>query len=157
MRRIRAFGHFWWDFVVGDDWRSAAGVVIAIGVTAALVAAGVDAWWLMPVAVAAVLLVAYVSVSSVTLMFFRPCFQRISSDGSPLACSVRTYCDDSTSISALRTCRAVARHDDDVALVFAQLLVHNAASPFAKQVEVFEGNDAEKLAGVNGCCRIKII
>jgi hypothetical protein len=55
MRRIRAFGHFWWDFVVGDDWRSAAGVVIAIGVTAALVAAGVDAWWLMPVAVAAVL------------------------------------------------------------------------------------------------------
>ena len=55
MRRIRAFGHFWWDFVVGDDWRSAAGVVLAIGVTAALVAAGVDAWWLMPVAVAAVL------------------------------------------------------------------------------------------------------
>jgi hypothetical protein len=55
MRRVRAFGLFWWDFVVGDDWRSAAGVVIAIGVTAALVAAGVDAWWLMPAAVAAVL------------------------------------------------------------------------------------------------------
>jgi hypothetical protein len=55
MKRIGAFGHFWWDFVVGDDWRSAAGVVIAIGITAALVAAGVDAWWLMPVAVAAVL------------------------------------------------------------------------------------------------------
>ncbi len=55
MKRIRAFGQFWWDFVVGDDWRSAAGVVVAIGVTAALVAAGVDAWWLMPVAVAAVL------------------------------------------------------------------------------------------------------
>ena len=55
MSRIRAFGTFWWDFVVGDDWRAAAGVVIAIGVTAALVAAGVDAWWLMPVAVAVVL------------------------------------------------------------------------------------------------------
>ena len=55
MKRIRAFGMFWWDFVVGDDWRSAAGVVIALGATAALVAAGVDAWWLMPVAVAAVL------------------------------------------------------------------------------------------------------
>jgi hypothetical protein len=55
VRRIRAFGHFWWDFVVGDDWRSAAGVVIAIGVTAIVVAAGVDAWWLMPVAVTAVL------------------------------------------------------------------------------------------------------
>jgi hypothetical protein len=55
MRRIRAFGHFWWDFVVGGDWRSAAGVVLAIGATAALVAGGIDAWWLMPVAVAAVL------------------------------------------------------------------------------------------------------
>ena len=55
MKRIRAFGHFWWDFVVGDDWLSAVGVVMAIGATAALVAAGLDAWWLMPVAVAAVL------------------------------------------------------------------------------------------------------
>jgi hypothetical protein len=55
MRRVRAFGLFWWDFVVGDDWRSAAGVVIPICVTAALLAAGVDAWWLMPAAVAAVL------------------------------------------------------------------------------------------------------
>ena len=55
MRRIRAFGHFWWDFVVGDDWRSAAGVVLALGVTATLVAAGVNAWWLMPAAVVAVL------------------------------------------------------------------------------------------------------
>jgi hypothetical protein len=57
MRLLRAFGRVWWDFVVGDDWRAAAGVVIAIGATAALVAAGVDAWWLMPVAVALVLYV----------------------------------------------------------------------------------------------------
>ena len=57
MRLLRAFGRFWWDFVVGDDLRAAAGVVIAIGATAALVAAGVDAWWLMPVAVALVLYV----------------------------------------------------------------------------------------------------
>ena len=55
MRRIQAFGLFWWDFVVGDDWRAAAGVVIAIGATAALAAGGVDAWWLMPVAVATIL------------------------------------------------------------------------------------------------------
>ena len=55
MRRIRAFGHFWWDFVVGDDWRAAAGVLLALGVTAALVAADVNAWWVMPAAVAAVL------------------------------------------------------------------------------------------------------
>jgi hypothetical protein len=55
VKRIRAFGYFWWDFVVGDDWRTAAGVIVALGVTAALVAAGLNAWWLMPVAVAAVL------------------------------------------------------------------------------------------------------
>ena len=55
MRRIRGFGRFWWDFVVGDDWRTAAGVVVALGVTAAAVAAGLDAWWLMPAAVALVL------------------------------------------------------------------------------------------------------
>jgi hypothetical protein len=55
VNRIRAFGHFWWDFVIGDDWRAAAGVGLAIGLTAALVASGLDAWWLMPAAVAVVL------------------------------------------------------------------------------------------------------
>jgi hypothetical protein len=55
MRRLRSFGRFWWDFVVGDDWRAAAGIVLAIGLTAALVAAGLDAWWLMPAAVATIL------------------------------------------------------------------------------------------------------
>jgi hypothetical protein len=49
------FARFWWDFVVGDDWRVALGVVVALGSTALLVAAGVNAWWLMPAAVAAVL------------------------------------------------------------------------------------------------------
>jgi len=55
MRRLRAFGRFWWNFVVGDDWRAALGIVIAIGATAAVAAGGVDAWWLMPLAVAAIL------------------------------------------------------------------------------------------------------
>jgi hypothetical protein len=55
MSRLRAFGRFWWDFVIGDDPRAAAGVVLAIGATAALVAGGLDAWWLMPAAVAAIL------------------------------------------------------------------------------------------------------
>jgi hypothetical protein len=51
------FLRFWWDFVVGDDWRAAAGVVIALGATAAIVAAGLNAWWLMPIGVAVVLFV----------------------------------------------------------------------------------------------------
>jgi hypothetical protein len=55
MKHLKAFGLFWWDFVVGDDWRAAVGVVVAIAVTAGLVAAGINAWWLMPIAVLIVL------------------------------------------------------------------------------------------------------
>jgi hypothetical protein len=55
MRRVAAFARFWWGFVVGDDWRVCAQVVAAIGATAALAAAGVSAWWLLPPAVVAVL------------------------------------------------------------------------------------------------------
>jgi hypothetical protein len=49
MRRVRAFGAFWYDFVVGDDWRIAVGVVVGLAGTALLVHAGhVQAWWLLP-------------------------------------------------------------------------------------------------------------
>jgi len=40
-----------WNFVVGDDWRIALGVAVAIALVAGLVQLGVNAWWLMPVAV----------------------------------------------------------------------------------------------------------
>ena len=55
MKRIRAFGMFWWDFVVGDDWRVAVGIVLAFGLTALLATTSVPAWWVLPLAVAAVL------------------------------------------------------------------------------------------------------
>ena len=55
MRRIAAFGRFWWSFVIGDDWIAAAGVGLAIGATAALAAGGVPAWWLLPTATVVVL------------------------------------------------------------------------------------------------------
>jgi hypothetical protein len=54
-RWLRAFGAFWWDFVVGDDWTIAAGVVVALALTGVLAAAAVPAWWLLPVAVLALL------------------------------------------------------------------------------------------------------
>jgi hypothetical protein len=57
MRRLRAFGAFVYDFVVGDDWRVAAGVVVALGVTAVVAGAGVAAWWIMPVAAVGLLAV----------------------------------------------------------------------------------------------------
>jgi hypothetical protein len=50
-----AFGRFWWEFVVGDDWRAAAGVVAGIALTAGIAAAGAAAWWVLPVAVAGIL------------------------------------------------------------------------------------------------------
>jgi hypothetical protein len=55
MKRLAAFGSFWWDFVIGDDWLVAVLVAIAIGATAVLAAANVAAWWLLPAAVPLVL------------------------------------------------------------------------------------------------------
>ena len=52
---LRGFAAFWWDFVVGDDWRLAAGVVLALAATAALSHTDVPSWWLLPVAVAGLL------------------------------------------------------------------------------------------------------
>ncbi len=46
--RLRAFGAFWYDFVIGDDWVIAVGVVLALVGTYLLHKAGVAAWWLLP-------------------------------------------------------------------------------------------------------------
>jgi hypothetical protein len=40
-----------WEFVVGDDWASAVGVVVALGLTGLVAGLGVSAWWVMPLAV----------------------------------------------------------------------------------------------------------
>ena len=55
MSRIQALARFIWDFVVGDDWRIAVGVVLALGVTALVAGAGTIAWWILPAAVAGLL------------------------------------------------------------------------------------------------------
>jgi hypothetical protein len=44
-----------WEFVAGDDWRTAVGVVLALGLTAVVAAAGIAAWWVTPLAVVALL------------------------------------------------------------------------------------------------------
>ncbi len=48
MRSLLAFGY---DFLVGDDWTIAVGVVLALALTTALTLAGIPAWWLLPLAV----------------------------------------------------------------------------------------------------------
>jgi hypothetical protein len=53
--RLRGFAAFWYDFVVGEDWLIAAGVVISLGVTYALSRTAVPAWWLLPVVLAVLL------------------------------------------------------------------------------------------------------
>jgi hypothetical protein len=51
MKRLRRFGAFWYDFVVGDDWTVAFGVLLALVLTYALSSASLPAWWLLPLAV----------------------------------------------------------------------------------------------------------
>jgi hypothetical protein len=51
MTRVRGFLLAVWEFVVGDDWRTAIGVALALALTALVAAAGVSAWWVMPLAV----------------------------------------------------------------------------------------------------------
>jgi len=52
MSFVRRLVAFWYDFIVGDDWRVAASVVVLLTVTAALAHAGPStrsaAWLLMP-------------------------------------------------------------------------------------------------------------
>lgn len=55
MKPIKAFALFWWDFIVGDDWRMAAGVIVLFAVTAVIAHRGVAAWWLPPLGVIALL------------------------------------------------------------------------------------------------------
>ena len=65
MKYVVAFLRFWYEFVVGDDWRVAVSIVVAIGLTAALVSWGVNAWWVMPIAV---VLALYASLRRATAM-----------------------------------------------------------------------------------------
>ena len=53
--RLRAFGAFWYDFIIGDDWRVAAVVVAALAATFGLSKTSIPAWWVLPAAVVLVL------------------------------------------------------------------------------------------------------
>ena len=57
MKRLRAFGDFWWDFIVGDDWRMAVGVAIGLALTALVSRVTMSSWWVLLAAVTASLVV----------------------------------------------------------------------------------------------------
>ncbi len=61
MRFLITFGRFWYDFIVGDDWRLGAGTLITILLTVAATARGINVWWLL------VLLVSVLLATSVNL------------------------------------------------------------------------------------------
>jgi len=52
VRWVGGFLYFWYDFIIGDDWRVAAGIVIGFIMTHS---AGITAWWIMPIVVGAML------------------------------------------------------------------------------------------------------
>ena len=54
--KIRAFGAFWYDFIIGDDWRVAVGVGVALAITYGLSrTTDVSVWWIVVVVVAILL------------------------------------------------------------------------------------------------------
>lgn len=56
MRRVRDVAVGIWEFVAGDDWMTAVGVVVALGLTG-LIDDSDAAWIVMPLAVALLLAV----------------------------------------------------------------------------------------------------
>lgn len=57
MKWLKSFAIFCYDFVVGDDWRMAVGVIVGLALTAVLAHNGVNAWWALPVFVVVVLVI----------------------------------------------------------------------------------------------------
>jgi membrane protein implicated in regulation of membrane protease activity len=57
MDLVKRFVGFWYDFIVGDDWLIAVGVLAALAVAAVLARSAWDAaaWVFLPVAVVALL------------------------------------------------------------------------------------------------------
>jgi uncharacterized membrane protein len=51
LARLKSFGLFWYDFVIGDDWQVAAGVALALALTFWISAAAGLSWILLPIAV----------------------------------------------------------------------------------------------------------
>jgi hypothetical protein len=56
MKYVRSFVLFWWNFIVGDDWRVAVGLAVSLAAVWWLERDDHNVWWLLPAAVAVVLI-----------------------------------------------------------------------------------------------------
>ncbi len=55
MNNVKRLLAFLWEFVIGDDWRIALAVAVAMLLTLALSNSGATVWWLLPAVVASIL------------------------------------------------------------------------------------------------------
>jgi hypothetical protein len=68
VRFLSSFARFWWDFVVGDDWRIAAGVVVVLSGGALLVVGtGAPDGLVATLTALGILLVAIASIAAAAL------------------------------------------------------------------------------------------
>jgi hypothetical protein len=68
VRFVKGFARFWWDFIVGDDWRIAAGVVSVLAAGAVLVAeTAVPDWLVAVLAATGIVVVAIGTIASTAL------------------------------------------------------------------------------------------
>ncbi len=66
--KLRAFAAFWYDFIIGDDWRVAVGVAFALAATyLASRSTSVALWWIVPTVVLVLLPVSVRRVTRRTL------------------------------------------------------------------------------------------
>ena len=63
MRWLSQFGRFWYDFIIGDDWRLALGVVASLAVVFVAAHHGANWWWLLPLTIAGLLTVSVMHAS----------------------------------------------------------------------------------------------
>jgi hypothetical protein len=65
MNGIRRFIYFWYDFIVGDDWLLAAGVVVGLSLTTFVLRQAPDSalWWLLPVSVITTLILSLIKAT----------------------------------------------------------------------------------------------
>ena len=57
MKLVKGFARFWYDFIVGDDWRLAIYVVVMVGAITLLAQNDFNWWWFLPLVVGALLAV----------------------------------------------------------------------------------------------------
>jgi hypothetical protein len=63
MKFLTTFARFWYDFIVGDDWRLAVGTVAAITVVTVAANRDINVWWALLLLVSALLAISVSTAS----------------------------------------------------------------------------------------------